>query len=322
MKGSRPLREPRSRALDGVRMPNLFILGAAKSGTSSLHELLDQHPDIHMSSPKEPHVFSNPTAWARRDSHLRSLWDGDEGSTYLGESSTSYLVSDVALGRIDDLCVEPKFIVILRNPIDRILSHHRWLLGQGQEHRSLLDAVSEEDEKFFDPTHDIFGNYYHYLGYSRYGAAVARFLEVFSADQLHVIPFNQLKHSPTAAVRTAFEFLGVDATVEVEPVHANQSKQKTYSKLSVLIRKYDWSLRRRVLDAGLQRSVFGRGTRKLFKAAARAAQRIGPMAPEASYSNAERTRLRELLSSDVALLRKLTGERFEAWDRDFPPDGE
>ena len=105
-------------------MPNLFIAGAAKSGTSTLHDYLSLHPDINMSVNKEPNYF-----W-RKDKglkHYAKLY-GDGRQRYLGESSTTYRVLPEVVDRIGETVSDPRFIFIFRNPVDRAVSYYNHFL--------------------------------------------------------------------------------------------------------------------------------------------------------------------------------------------------
>ena len=118
-----------------IKYPNLFIPGAAKSGTSTLHEILNYHPNISMSSVKEPFFWVNQNflhyTQKNWDNYL-SLFKEKKNATFRGESSTGYMLFPEFLDRIKILEVENlKLIFILRNPIDRIYSHYWYLKGGG-----------------------------------------------------------------------------------------------------------------------------------------------------------------------------------------------
>ena len=99
---------------------NLVIPGAAKSGTSSLHDLLDQHPEVNMSKPKEPQHFSFEDLYMRGAVAHNSLFRNDKKYRYHGESSQCYMIHHVAMKRIKDSLSCPKIIIILRHPVDRL----------------------------------------------------------------------------------------------------------------------------------------------------------------------------------------------------------
>jgi hypothetical protein len=123
-----------------MTMPNFLIIGAAKSGTTSLHHYLKQHPQVYMSQIKEPSFFAFegtkpaiPGPWKRWAAHnfitdiqaYRSLFQGVSDEVAIGEASTIYLVHPTAPQRIRHYVPDAKLIAILRDPAERAYSNYR-----------------------------------------------------------------------------------------------------------------------------------------------------------------------------------------------------
>jgi Sulfotransferase family len=112
-------------------IPDFFVVGAAKSGTTSLYHYLDQHPDVYMPRNKEPHYFSRVPPFPGRGSHpvtseeeyldLFKLWNKE---SVAGEASPSYLWDEKAPYRIKETVPQAKIIAILRHPVERAYSHY------------------------------------------------------------------------------------------------------------------------------------------------------------------------------------------------------
>src|SRR3954452_21113023 len=127
----------------GGRWPNLLIIGAHKAGTTSLHRYLDIHPEVRMSEHKELAYFCGPTndplLVSRR--HLGEAWYRANfvGSVAVhGESSTPYTFYSVVRGvpqRIHGAIPDVKLIYIVRDPVDRLISHYTFVRGQSREQR-------------------------------------------------------------------------------------------------------------------------------------------------------------------------------------------
>ncbi|MCP2728272.1 sulfotransferase family protein [Limnofasciculus baicalensis] len=104
-----------------MKKPNLFVVGAPKCGTTSMHNYLGQHPEIFMSSPKELHYFSRDidcfTGKIKELYNYLQLFDSAGNAKYIGESSPEYLYSEVASQQIKELCSDAKIIIMLRNPL-------------------------------------------------------------------------------------------------------------------------------------------------------------------------------------------------------------
>ena len=118
------------------KRPNLFIVGAPKCGTSSLHYHLSKHPEIYMSRYKEPHFFGkdltrlNKIFYTNEKEYL-SLFNIVKEEKIIGESSPQYLYSYSAPREIKEFNPESKIIILLRNPINMIYSYHSQLLYSG-----------------------------------------------------------------------------------------------------------------------------------------------------------------------------------------------
>ena len=148
--------------------PNLFIPGFPKSGTSSLHSMLCEHPEISEGRIKEPHTYSWNNRYKNRHSFFQKEYDF-KGSTYCLDSSTSYMISKYAINRIIDETPEAKFLVIARDPIDRIVSHYNWLCQLGFINRTFENEIMEELHNDFNYRHHYDGNYKCFLEFSKYG---------------------------------------------------------------------------------------------------------------------------------------------------------
>ena len=171
--------------------PNFFIPGAAKSGTTSLHELLQTHPDISMSNEKEPVYWNNK---------LFNEFENLEISRYLnlfeqdvkikGESTTSYMYYESFIRNVkNNYQQSPKFIFILRNPIDRYISHCNWLRGLGKEKRGIYKII--EDEKYLDfkEYEDYPKQYYQFGLYNKW---ISKFIENFGKENIKIVTFEKL----------------------------------------------------------------------------------------------------------------------------------
>src|SRR5438552_2073936 len=125
-------------------LPNLFIIGASKSATTSLHQYLCTHPEIMMSEPKEPHFFVEEVHWSRGWDWYTSLFANGKKAKVLGEASGYYTWHPIFKGvpkRIAAHIPNPKFIYILREPIQRAVSHYWYYVHLLRERRPMLEAL-------------------------------------------------------------------------------------------------------------------------------------------------------------------------------------
>ena len=203
-----------------LNKPNLFLIGAMKSGTTTLHELLALHPEISMSEPKEPCYFVSPELlqnlwpemwrmglWKDASNYL-ALFKDKPGARYFGESSTDYSKRPKIDGVVEKIAAfnpDARFVYIMRDPIERTLSHYWHMVEHRGELRAPLDAIRD------DP---------HYLQVSHYADQLAPYIERFGRERVYALTFEELKRDPQAAVRGVFAWLGVDADFVPQAIRA------------------------------------------------------------------------------------------------------
>lgn len=203
------------------RLPNLLILGAAKSGTSSLYGYLAQHPDVFMSAFKEPHFF----VWEGReydiegpgvervgrhvikdlDSYLK-LFSGAGHKRIRGEASTGYLHTPGVAERIRTYVPEAGLMAILRNPVDRAYSAFLHAQREGLEPAADFEqALQEEPSR----VRNRWIGLTLYATVGMYAEQLERYLDVFPCEQIRVYLFDDLAREPMRLAQDAFRYLGV-----------------------------------------------------------------------------------------------------------------
>jgi hypothetical protein len=195
------------------RRPGLFVIGAMKSGTTYLNKLLGAHPEIFMSAPEEPSYFVEPrqlrTLWPeawdqgfwRSEDHYLQLFRGNDDALHLGESSTNYTKRPLVDGvpeRIHDFNPDARFIYLMRDPIERTISHYWHSVRYNAECRPMLEAIKAEPQ---------------YLDVSHYAMQLAPYLDRFGPDRVAILSFEQLTQDPLTAMRPLYEWLDVDPTL-------------------------------------------------------------------------------------------------------------
>jgi hypothetical protein len=203
--------------------PNLFLIGAMKSGTSSLYTHLAAHPAVFLSRPKEPCYFVDPEVlhrywpemwergyWRSEAAYL-SLFAQAGEATVIGEASTDYAKLPRYQGvpeRIAAFAPEARFLYIMRDPVDRTLSHYWHEVEYGRERRPLLEAIRT------DP---------HYREVSHYAMQIAPYLERFGPDRVLALTFEGYKADPAATMRQVYGWLGVDPALVPEEMGEKQN---------------------------------------------------------------------------------------------------
>jgi hypothetical protein len=225
--------------------PNLFIPGAAKSGTSSLHNVLNQHEEIYMSKVKEPHFFSHTEFYSseRDRANYQGLFEEGANCRYRGESSTGYMVFPNVIERLKNDVPNPRFIFILRNPIDRAFSHYHWVKSTGNEKAEFWEAIETDRQSEPDPHHNWGGGYKDYFQFGLYGKWLSRFYENFERDSILVITFEEFTENLGETMNKCCDFLDLapmrrwksevsNKTVSLRFPRFYHRAKTTYSKLS------------------------------------------------------------------------------------------
>jgi len=302
-------------------LPNLFVPGAGKSGTTSLHEFLSQHPSIFMSNYKEPQFFSNDDAYPDELPEYLDHFVLGADAEFRGESSTTYMVfSHLVVPRIAETITDPRFIFILRNPIERVWSHYRWLAGRGEEKRPLRVVYLADKDDVPDYRVMTATGAYRYLdSESRYGRHISRFAEEFGLDRICVVTTEEMAKSPEIIVERCTKFLGLPPIEHLEHRWENPSVSMRFPQLYRFLAgsPTDSKALNRLHALGLPvahaalRSSFVTGARDRWLSAMRKTDRTLP--------ENDRQWIREQLGDDVEHLRELLGMSFSEWSADFPP---
>ena len=219
-----------------VTHPNFFLVGASRSGTTSLYYYLRQHPDIHMPTTlagKEPSFFCDLTPpWAEAyrtyDRYLTLFAKGGRCAA-VGDASTSYLVAPESAGRIRERYPDARIVVILRDPVQRAYSLYRFLCYWGLETATTFEkALARESERIGNEAFQREAQllYYCFLYYNSglFSAQLERYFSLFRREQVHVVLYDDLKKDARGAVRELYRFLGVDPAFEPEVGVTNQSE--------------------------------------------------------------------------------------------------
>jgi hypothetical protein len=187
--------------------PNLFVVGAAKAGTTSLWRYLAAHPDVFMARVKEPHFFSGQgTALypAIRDQHAYLALFAHARTRFRGEASPSYLWWEPAAARIKEVRPDARIVIALRDPVERAYAMYWHNVRIGLERGSFESAVARDlESRSAVPPHVL---------RSRYARDVARYLRLFEPN-VHVILFEELVRDVRVELAALFAFLGVDTAV-------------------------------------------------------------------------------------------------------------
>lgn len=208
--------------------PAFLIIGAAKSGTTSLWAYLRQHPEVFLPDVKEPNYFAFGPAGPslagpapadllqaklyRRtvtapEAYLDLFEPAPEG-TMAGEASVRYLYYSSAAPRIGSALPDARLVVILRDPVERLVSHYEMNRAAGIEPLSLPSALEEEDARVAAG----WGWDWHYSRLGQYAEQVRRYQDALDAGRLLVLEYPTFRDRPLETYADVCRHLGVDHT--------------------------------------------------------------------------------------------------------------
>jgi hypothetical protein len=205
--------------LNRAKRPNFLIVGAAKSGTTSLYAYLRQHPDIFMPEWKELSFFTGdsftPLHKAKKPYYYYKVFARAKNESAIGEASTSYLYDETAAGNIKEKLGTIKIIIALRDPVSMSYSlYNHQLRREGETIESFEEALEKEDvrrtnSEFRKKCYGWHANYYYYQR-ALYYHQVKRYVDTFGKDNVFIILFEELVAETLGVVQNTYRFLGVD----------------------------------------------------------------------------------------------------------------
>jgi hypothetical protein len=208
------------------RVPDFFIVGHHKSGTTALYEMLRRHPQVFMPDLKEPrffdsdlHSFSRASASSRHPrtyEEYLALFEGAGDALRVGEASPSYLRSAVAARAIASVQPEARCIAILREPASFVRSMHLQLVQEHVEREKDLRAAVEREQIVRDGRVVC-----RYSDHIRYVEQLRRLHDAFPAEQVLVLIYDDFRNENEATVRRVLRFLDVDAEGPIAVLEAN-----------------------------------------------------------------------------------------------------
>lgn len=200
------------------RLPDFLVIGAAKSGTTTFYDYLQQHPEVFLPAEKEPDFFSRDPVFQRGVDWYKAMFRKALTSQKCGEGSTTYSrwphTPDVPK-RISELLSNPKFIYLIRNPVDRTYSHYC--------HRMRLNVTMTFEEAL---KHDSM-----FVDCSLYAAQIDEYLRFFPEESFLFLLFDDLVTDPQSVMRKVEEFLGIEPVdaVGATRFHSNERHQEYIS---------------------------------------------------------------------------------------------
>ena len=296
-------------------MPDFFIVGAARSGTTSLDRYLSQHPEIYMTPRKETHFFARdflpPCFKGPGDERLNRLLIREEeqyaqlfaqaaNAKAVGESSAFYLSFPGTAQRIAQAVPHARILILLREPVERAYSAYTFLAGR--ETGSFEEGLRLEQER----KQQEFEPMWWYTSLGLYSRQVKEYFDVFGSRQVKVLLYNELFANPGPLLHEVFAFLGVredisiDTSVQYNPAGIPKSR-RLYSMLDRFIYNPN-ALEKRV------KSLIPQRLRLIW-----ASKALGMLTQSVPLASQIRAQLKAYFAADVGRLEEVLQRDLLCW---------
>ncbi|MEC4984729.1 MAG: sulfotransferase domain-containing protein [Oscillatoria sp. PMC 1068.18] len=300
-----------------MKQPNFFIIGAPKCGTTALSEYLKTHPNIYVSSPKEPHYFAekefNLPQIKTWEEYLKLFEDANEKHLAVGEASVHYLYSSIALERIYDYNSKAKIIAMVRNPVDLVYSYHSQLVYNCDEDEADFERawnLQESRQKGLNlPTLAQNPLVFQYYSIGQLGSQVVKLLNIFPTEQVKLIFFDDFKSSTAKIYQEVLEFLEVPDDGRVDFPRVNANRKHKIALLGMITEKTPQSLVKTAAIAKKMLGVESLGIANKIRQANREEFKREPLSPDF------RAKLVEEFSSEIDLLGQICHQDLSHWKR-------
>lgn len=206
-----------------MQYPNLFIVGLPKAGTTSLHDMLVQHNDIHGNSDFKDYLFYNEE---QKIEELSKLAEGYQNEKYLLDTGATYAFFPTTIARIKETSPGSKLILLVRNPVERTLSDFYFRRKYGRIKLTEEDVLESEDKpKTLGAIFEL----------SMFGKQLSNLYQFFSKEQVLVLLFEDLITAKDQSLHTVFKFLDI-APSTISLSHKNKTGASRIPLLTRLVR--------------------------------------------------------------------------------------
>ncbi len=231
-----------------MALPDFIIIGAMKCGTSTLQSQLSAQTGVFMTKEKEPNFFSDDAIYEKGIEWYQSLFNDAAVDDIKGEASTHYTKLPTypdCLSRMAADLSAVKLIYLIRNPIERAISHyiHEWSMG----------VITEDFETAFKSHPEI-------LSYGHYGAQITPYIDTFGIDNIHLVSLEAIKADPQQSLSEIGEFLGVNRPLhwykDIQRANVSSARIKRFPFHNILIdSSIATILRRKLIPQGFRDKI-------------------------------------------------------------------
>jgi hypothetical protein len=197
-------------------LPNFICPGAQKSATTSLHDILIQHPDVYLPECKETHLFDKKEKFNKGlDFYKDKFYSDVKAEKIIGDITPIYMYLEKIPRNINNLLGDDiKFVFMLRNPIERAYSHYWMSYRRGYETEPFKKAIKLEKERInkgaFERSH------FSYIDRGFYSKQIKNFLKYFPKENMKFIIFDEFINNKKVILEDIFSFLNLKLIDDIE----------------------------------------------------------------------------------------------------------
>lgn len=279
------------------RFPDFYVVGAPKAATTSLYHYLSQHPGIYVPEIKEPHFFSCPevketyykVVFVEEEYKYLSLYSNKMHGQKAGDFSPSYLFSKKAASRIHYHRPDAQIIAVLRNPVDRAISHYLMDVRDGYQDIPLFEVISSPSK------YALF--YREYVGNGLYASQLERYLSLFDGNNVKVILYDDLMKGVGGVLKGILNFLNLSDDFEFDLTSSYNSYRMFRSPfLKKITMSNNLGLVKRLIPSSVKKKMFSVFTTR-----------------DKPSFEAERKVLVDIFSDDILRLETIIGRDLSTW---------
>jgi len=217
-----------------ARLPDFFIVGHGKSGTTSMYQMLIGHPQIFLPKGKEPWYFAEellertpprPEGTPQTLAEYAAWFEDARADQRAGEATALYLWSQTAARRIAEACPDARIIAIFREPVSFLRSLHLQFVETYIETESDFGAAIALEERrragHDIPRHTYWPKTLLYSDHVRYAEQLRRYEDLFAAERMKILIYDDFRADNEGTMREVLRFLDVDDTLAIKPAEAN-----------------------------------------------------------------------------------------------------
>ena len=244
---------------------NILIIGAGRSGTSTIYEYLKNHQQISFSKIKEIHFFSVDELFSRRENYYHNFFCPQKTTKYFASADTYLFIADTKIiRRIYDYNADMKFIVMLRNPVERAFSGYQYAINNGylSPKISFIESINNEKKLLENNLSIIEQNNLCNAYQSLYFFHIKRWLSIFPKENFLFLKTKDLKQNASFVLQQISDFFELDKFISSQNIISNSAKTVKSKKLEQILLNRNLFVRqlaRKLLSEKLKQKIFDSG---------------------------------------------------------------